>query len=161
MGFCAEEARQFEYSMRERNLTEHGCEYPGTKYDDNYWEDAAGTLREICNMDSMHLCFVLKQFEVMESKSKNKSNWWYKRKQKMEYELERRGFTEDDFDFNIEGVKLGLYCFYPNESGSEIETYYKDIFSEYSRVYPPKFLMKKGDKKHAEKRVIQQIATED
>lgn len=141
MGEYAEEARQLENNIREANISATGKPYPYTRYDDNYWEDAIGILREIRFMDSMHICMVLKQLEIIESKSKRKLAWLISRRHKMYEQLRLRGFKKDDFEFNVVGVKMGIYCFYPDDVKSDaLVDYYRDLLAGYNDIKPPKLL---------------------
>lgn len=123
MGSGCEEARALGVAQMERNIKEYGTAVPGNpRYDNNYWQDVTGKTRHIMDMDSMHLCLVVSYLRKG-TRTKFKSI----RERVMVNELKRRGFTEEDYNFNITGVTMGLYCMYPNEDSSALETYYSNL----------------------------------
>lgn len=123
MGSGCEEARALGIDQMERNIKKYGTAVPGNpRYDNNYWKDVIGKTRHIMDMDSMHLCLVVAYLQ----KGKQ-SRFKSIRTRVMRNELVRRGFTEEDYNFHITAVKLGLYCMYPNEDSSALETYYSNL----------------------------------
>lgn len=128
MGEMAEEAMYIGYAEMDKDYKDSRgrtiC-VGDPKVDKNYWRDACGKIRCISEMDTMHIALVYKQLE-------NKSGRFYsERKHVFLNELNRRCLTEEDWDMNILGIALGLYCFYPNESDRSIEDYYVDMFRPY------------------------------
>lgn len=146
MGEYAEECIQLGINQMDSNIRKHGVPFPGTKMDPSYWEDINGTLRRITDMDSMHICFVLKQIEIMNGNKRIKTSfnikqeWLREKYYNLTKVLHERKFTAEDFAFNIEGVKLGLYCMYPHEDSRDLEAYYANLFAEYDTIYPPQYL---------------------
>lgn len=128
MGEIAEELLEIARYQHDINMEKYRCAEPGNpKYDNHYWKDTTGKIRNIRDMDSMHLCFVIKYLLNVPKPNKFRVI----RSNLMKEELKRRNFSQEDYDFNIEGVKSGLYCMYPNEGGNELEKYYSNLVTQY------------------------------
>lgn len=97
------------------------------KYDTDYWRDAVGTVRKLSDMDTMHLALVFKQLEFQ------KGRFYIERRRAFRNELRKRDFDESFWDFNLMGVALGLYCFYPYETDNNLEEYYHGMLFPYMK----------------------------
>ena len=78
-------------------------------------------------MDNRHICFVLLQC------LNGKGRFWKERKEIFLKELSnRKYFTYEIYKFNLHGIKLGLYCMYPNEDETcLLENYYMRMCNDY------------------------------
>lgn len=144
MGEYAQEAFYLGMNQADYNFEKHKCIAPGDpRYDNSVWEDVTGKIRKIKDMDSMHLCFVLKQIYVMKRNSVGKFDLYKgvgERIPLIENELRRRSFTKEDYDFCLYGIRLGLYCFYEDENNTDLEQYYCNMLKSYKYFDPPKGL---------------------
>lgn len=128
MGCDAEECRAYEIVVEDSNYDKYGCKYPGNpKYDKRYWKDAIGVIRKVSDMDNMHICFVLLQC------LNGKGRFWKERKEVFLQELSnRKYFTYEIYRFHLQGIKLGLYCMYPDEEETYLlENYYMRMCNDY------------------------------
>ena len=137
MGEYAEEAFYLGVDQMDQDIELYGCAVPyDPKYDNEVWRGVDGNLRKIADMDSMHLCFVLKQLE--NSKGKIREHMAPIIRQ-LKWRIHKGQFSKADFDFSLEGVRLGLYCFYPKEADTHLlENYYMDMLKRYKYFFPPR-----------------------
>lgn len=127
------------YEM-DKNIQKYGCVNPNEpKYNNEIWKDVCGKVRNIKDMDSMHLCFIAKQCECSKSKSL-KQHKLPKIIEELKFRIRNKLFSKEDFDFHIEGIRVGLYCFYPNEHDTGLENYYMNMLKTYPYFNPPKLL---------------------
>lgn len=84
-------------------------------WDNNVWTDINGVMRYIKNMNSMHLCFVYKQCELSKSRGIRQNRLPIIRNE-LQQRVCRGEFSKAEFLFHLEAIRLGLYCFYDNES---------------------------------------------
>lgn len=92
-------------------------------YNNSIWEDVSGTLRQIKDMDSLHICFVMNY--ILSGNCKVKGNRCYL----FGRILANRGFFYADFKRVLEGFKINTYYIYsPN---SPVYKYYKDLLRKY------------------------------
>ena len=97
------------------------------KYDRDYWRDVIGVVRKVNDMDIMHIALVTKFLEI----NKNNGRFYRERLNVFRNQLRIKGFQKQDWNLNIVGVAMGLYCFYPNEADNKLEQYYYDLLSPY------------------------------
>lgn len=96
------------------------------EYDKGYWRGVDDVVRELCDMDTMHLALVYKQLEM------GKGRFYSERRHAFKQELNRRKeFDKDFWETNLVGIAFGLYCFYPNETSRSLEEYYQEILHPY------------------------------
>lgn len=116
MGEYADEAMQLGLNQMDYEYRNYGCaDHTNPRYNENLWEDCFGVVRKIRDMDSMHLRFTIEYIKTLACAKKMSG-----RIAKMEAELKRRDFTEEDYQFNKVGCDLRLYCMYPNEADNRI-----------------------------------------
>lgn len=96
----------------------------GSQYNNEVWQDVTGKCRRICNMDSLHLCFVVNYILSGYCKVKGK------RLERMCYTLQSRLYTISEFKDDLENLQLGVYMMYPKESG-KVESYYINLLRKY------------------------------
>lgn len=96
--------------------------------DIRHWKDNTGKIRAIEDMDSMHLCFVLKQLWYSNNKQKAK------RMSIIRNELRYRGFSKEEYLRKLEDCREGTYCMYPYD-GYELEDYYEESIRKYYSNY--------------------------
>ena len=122
------ELLQIARESRDRTYEETGgrATFEGVpEYDKGYWRGVDGVVRELYDMDTMHLALVYKQLEI------GKGRLYADRKYFFQQELNRRGFDKEDWEINLVGIALGLYCFYPDEDSHNLEEYYQDLLHPY------------------------------
>lgn len=116
MGECLDEAIQNGLDEIDREYKMYGCiDHNSPKYNEDLWRDCFGVVRKIRDMDSMHLKFTIDYIKSLDSYKKMR-----RRVKRMEFELERRGFTEEEYEFHKMGCDLGLYCMYDREDDNRI-----------------------------------------
>lgn len=112
------------------------------RYDNSIWKDVTGVVREIKNMDSMHLCLVALQCQVATGKGSNGLKR-YKLPVIID-EINKRiksGLLSKDYYYScISAIYHGSYKFYPNEKGMGLENYYVKMSSTYWCIDPPEGL---------------------
>lgn len=96
--------------------------------DVRHWKDAMGKIRAIEDMDSMHLCFVLKQLWYSNNKQKEKRMFIIRS------ELRYRGFTAEDYLRKLDSCRKNEYCMYLYD-GEELEDYYSESINRYYSNY--------------------------
>lgn len=96
--------------------------------DTHHWKDVTGKIRAIEDMDSMHLCFVLKRLWYSNNKQKEKRMFIIRS------ELRYRDFTGEDYLRKLNECRDGEYCMYPYD-GYEVEDYYSDSIRKYYNNY--------------------------
>lgn len=108
----------------------------------DFWRDITGVIRDIHNMDSIHLCLVAKQCEV--SKKKGSIGLRTYRLPRMLKELNQRiesgKFSKEEYYEKISMVYRGEYVFYPDIDNTELQDYYAQMSSNYWGLDPPKGL---------------------